>query len=81
MAKPCPPRFQKLQNQAARVLTFSDYDADADYFIERLGWQKLDIQHKYRTAVMVYKSINRLTPEYLSDLFTNRDSVTYHLLR
>ena len=33
-----------------RVLTFSGYDAD--YFIGRLVWQKLDIQRKYHTAVM-----------------------------
>ena len=29
---------------------------------------------------MVYKSINSITPEYLSNLFTNRDSVTFYSL-
>ena len=30
---------------------------------------------------MVYKSINSLAPEYLSNLFTNCDSVTFYSLR
>ena len=29
---------------------------------------------------MVYKSINSIAPEYLSNLFTNRDGVTFYSL-
>ena len=35
-------KLQKLQNRAARVLTFSSYDADADCLIRKLGWKKLE---------------------------------------
>ena len=35
---------QKLQNRAARVLTFSSYDADAGQLLEILGWKNLDRQ-------------------------------------
>ena len=63
--------LQKLQNRAARVLTFSGYDDDADYIIERLGWQNLDSQRKYHAKVMVYRSINGLPLKYLSKLFTH----------
>ena len=69
-------KLQKLQNRAATVLTFSGYDADADFLIERINWQNLDGQRKYHTKVMVYRSINGLALKYLSKLFTNRDSVT-----
>ena len=34
-------KLQKLQNRAARVLKFSDYDEDADYPLELLGWKNL----------------------------------------
>ena len=34
-------KLQKLQNRAARVLTFSSYDANADALIDKLGWKKL----------------------------------------
>jgi hypothetical protein len=30
---------QKLQNRAARVLTFSSCDTNADVLIEKLGWK------------------------------------------
>ena len=32
-------RLQKLQNRAARLLTFSSYDADAKGLIRQLGWK------------------------------------------
>ena len=32
-------KIQKLQNRAARVLTYSNYDADAGYLFELLGWK------------------------------------------
>ena len=34
-------KLQKLQNRAARVLTFSGYDANADLLFEKLGWKTL----------------------------------------
>ena len=34
-------KLQKLQNRAARVLTFSDYDEDAGYLFVLLGWKNL----------------------------------------
>ena len=43
--------------------------------------KSFDFQRKYHTAVMVYKSINDLAIEYLSNLFTNRASVTSNSLR
>ena len=58
-------KLQKLQNRAARILTSSSYDANADDLIARLGWNKLDVQLKFKTAIMVYKSLNGLAPDYL----------------
>ena len=34
-------KLQKLQNRAARILTFSCCDADARYFLQQLGWKDL----------------------------------------
>ena len=33
-------KLQKLQNRAARILTFSSYDASAEELFELLGWKK-----------------------------------------
>ena len=56
-------KLQKLQNRAARVLTFSGYDINADVLIDRLGWRKLSSQRQFQKAVMVYKSLNGLAPQ------------------
>ena len=34
-------KIQKLQNRAIRVLTFSNFDADAKSLLENLGWNDL----------------------------------------
>ena len=55
--------------------TFSGYDASADPLIEILGWQKLESQRSFHKAVMVYKSLNGLAPEYMRSMFIYRDTV------
>ena len=37
-------KLQKLQNRAARVLTSSNYDTNAEYLIEKLSWKNLESQ-------------------------------------
>jgi len=53
-------KLQKLQNRAARTLTSSSYDANADDLFARLGWQKFNLQRELKAATMVYKSLNGL---------------------
>ena len=67
-------KLQKLQNRAARVLTFSDYDEDAGYLFELLGWKNPAHQHEIEKATMVYKYLHRLAPEYLSARFAIRET-------
>ena len=74
-------KLQKLQNRAARILTFSNYDADAEPLLERLGWKKLADRRKSHMATMVYKSLNDLAPEYLKAKFVNRSCITDYILR
>ena len=71
----------KLQNRAARILTYSNYDANADSLIKKLGWIKLDSQRTIHKVVMVYKSLNGFTPDYLSSKFVDRSSVSNYSLR
>ena len=66
-------RLQKLQNRAARVLTFSSYDADANRLIRQLDWKDLSTQFQIQKSIMVYKSLNGLVPEYLSSTFVKRN--------
>ena len=72
-------RLQKLQNRAARVLTFSRYDADANRLCRQLNWKELSTQFQIQKALMVYKSLNDLAPGYLSSKFAKRFESRYSL--
>ena len=72
-------RLQKLQNRAARVLTFSRYDAYANRLFRQLNWKDLSTQFQMQKALMVYKSLNDLVPEYLSPKFVERYETRYSL--
>ena len=72
-------RLQKLQNRAARVLTFTRYDADSKRLFRQLKWKDLSTQFQIQKALMVYKSSNRLVPGYLSSKFVKRYQTHYSL--
>ena len=74
-------KLQKLQNRAARVLTFSGYDISADNLFKVLGWKNLECQRQIGVAVMVYKFLNGLAPDYLSSRLVDRSSITNYQLR
>ena len=80
-SKSSADKLQKLQNRAARILTCSNYDTNADLLIKRLGWRKLDSQRKIQKVTMVYKSLNGLNPDNLQPLFNYRNSVINYTLR
>ena len=46
-------KLQKLQNKAARVLTFSNFDANASELFKILGWKNLVSQQQIALATMV----------------------------
>ena len=45
-----------FQNRAARIITFSSYDVNADVVLANIDWKKLETQRKIQKAVMVHKS-------------------------
>ena len=68
-------KVQKLQNGAARVLTYSNYDADAGYLLKLLRWKNLASQQQIQRAIMVYNSLHGLAPDYLWSKFERRETV------
>ena len=72
-------KLQKLQNRAARILTFSSYDTNAGLLFERLSWKGLESQRQIQEAIMVYKSLNGLVSTYLQSIFTERSNIQYEL--
>ena len=67
-------KLQKLQNRAACVLTYSNYDADVNNLFELSGWKSLVSQRQIERATIVFKSLQGLVPDYLCSKFVHRDS-------
>ena len=63
-------KLQKLQNRAARILTYSNYDANADNLIKKLGWIKLDSQRTIHKAV-IRKYLDENSTEMLVHAFVS----------
>ena len=68
-----PPGWDASPSQG--VLSHSSYDADANQLLTELGWDNLETQRQKLKAEMVYKSLNGLTPNYLSSKFIQRSDV------
>ena len=74
-------KLQKLQNRAARILTFSNYDVRLSVLLDELGWERLEYIRLKQLAVTMYKIHNNLFPSYLTWIFTNTSDVHSHNLR
>ena len=57
------------------MINACNYDTNADFLIQQLGWKKLHSQRSIHKAVMIYKSLNGLAPDYLSAKFLDRSIV------
>ena len=68
-------KLQTLQNRAAQVLTFSNYDTNASHLFNILGWKNLKCQQQLQRPTMVYRSLHGLAPNYLSSQFEKRETI------
>ena len=58
-------KLQKLQNRAARILTFSNYDVRSSVLLDELGWERLEYVRLKQLPVTMYKIHNNLSTSYL----------------
>ena len=73
-------KLQKLQNRAARVMTFWNYNRSTDELLRMVNWVKLDRQRLVDKAILMNKIVNRMVTDYLSSHFAFRsDTLTYDL--
>ena len=74
-------RLQKLQNRAARIISNFSNDIDHSIALNVLGWEPLDRIRKKAKARMIYKTLNKIGPESLTNLFTYKNDITNYQLR
>ena len=58
-------KLQKMQNRAARILTFSNYEVRSSVSLNELGWERLEYVRLKQLAVTLYKIHIDLSPSYL----------------
>ena len=65
-------KLQKLQNRVASVITKSSYDVSANHLLTSLRQDNLAKGRKKLKAILMFKILNGLAPDYLQDLFLIR---------
>ena len=65
-------KLQKLQNRAAHVIMFSNYDRSTDELLRMVNWVKLDRQRLVNESILMYKVVNNMVLDYLSSYFVLR---------
>ena len=71
-------RFQK---RAARLILDKGIDTPSAELFSKLGWMTFPNRVKYQTAVLMYKSLNGLAPNYLNNKFQITHDITQRNLR
>ena len=74
-------RLQKLQNRAARIIMNMSNDIDHSVALQALSWVPLKTERKKVKSKMMYKLLNNMGPESLTNLFTYKREMTNYNLR
>ena len=61
-------RVSKLQKRAARIILRADFDTPSSVMFQELNWPSIENRLKYNKAVLTYRALNKLTPDYISNL-------------
>ena len=72
---------EKLQNRTARIITGSGWDFRSAQILRALNWKRLADRRTKQLKSLMFKTANNLVPKYLSDKFTNVNTVHRHNLR
>ena len=59
-------RIQKFQNRAARIITNNfNWDIRSVNIVKDLGWLNIKQRRDYFVGLLVFKSLNNLSPDYI----------------
>ena len=63
-------KLQQLQSRAARIITKSDHSVWSQEILSALNWPNLEERRSQHFKILMYKTINKMVPEYLSNKFS-----------
>ena len=58
--------------RAARVILQANWEVNSSLLLETLKWDPLSLRRRKQKAIVMFKSLNRLAPAYLRELFSER---------
>lgn len=70
-----------MQKTAARIILSVDFDQRSHDTFNALNMEGLDIRIRKKRLIMVYKSLNKLAPTYMEEMFTFNRNAHSHSLR
>ena len=73
-------RLEKVQTEAARIVTGLTSYASLDSIYCETGWEKLIVRREDKKLNLFYKIINNEAPEYLSELMPNQITIIYEII-
>ncbi len=71
-------KVERLQKRAARLI-FDDYVSPSRQLFVKLKWLPVANRIEHNKAVLVYKCLNDMMPEYMNNMFTAQTSSVYSL--
>ena len=72
-------KLQKLQNRAARTLTFTRKYDSITPVLKQLHWLPVEKRIIFKVLLLTFKSLHCLAPEYLAELFQWHEPRGYNL--
>ncbi len=63
---PSIDKLLKLQKRAARLILDKPFDTPSHTMFATLGWLPIKDRIKWRTGIMAYQVVNKMTPDYLN---------------
>ena len=74
-------QLQVLQNRAARIITGAPLLKSSSLILAELNWMNIKEMREKQKAIMMYKIVYGLAPEYLTEMFTFHSSLNDYSLR
>ena len=72
-------RLSKIQHRIARTILHKSRSDDAQELMRTLNWLPISKRIDYFTGLMIFKSLNNLTPSYISNLINIASNPIYNL--
>jgi hypothetical protein len=71
--------LQRVLNAAARMICFTPRIAHITPVVMHLHWLPITFRVDFKIALLVYKALNGMAPQYIADLLSSKPEGNHHL--